>query len=101
MWPGKTGCYRNDDHPFVFLNDYGKRSICARTILKWFNAYEEKLGTPMTPHTLRHTFAAHFAIKGMPLSGIQVLLGHDSPYQSQMYARLYNQARKDMYDQWM
>ena len=29
------------------------------------------------PHTLRHTFAAHLAMKGMPLSCIQVLLGHE------------------------
>lgn len=55
----------------------------------------------MTPHTLRHTFAAHLAMKGMPLECIQVLLGHNGPHQTQLYARLYHEARKAIYDQLM
>ncbi|WP_369757996.1 tyrosine-type recombinase/integrase [Paenisporosarcina sp. HGH0030] len=55
----------------------------------------------MTPHTLRHTFAAHLAIKGMPLVCIQTLLGHHDLKQKQYYVRLYDHARKAIYDEWM
>jgi site-specific recombinase XerD len=92
---------RCDDLPFVFLNRYGTRPLGIRAIQKKFKAYQYHLGIPMTPHTLRHTFAAHLAIKGMPLECIQTLLGHIDPHQTHLYARLYSEARKLMYDEWM
>nr|WP_230980825.1 tyrosine-type recombinase/integrase [Rossellomorea arthrocnemi] len=54
----------------------------------------------LTPQTLRYTCAAHLARKGMPLGCIQVLLGHTSPHQTQLYARLYSLAWKLLYDEW-
>ncbi|QOK29793.1 tyrosine-type recombinase/integrase [Cytobacillus oceanisediminis] len=92
---------RQDDLPFVFVNPFGRKKVGTRTINTRFETYSKLLGFPLTPHTLRHTFAAHLAIKGMPLECIQVLLGHDSPHQTQIYARLYNYARKQKYDEWM
>lgn len=92
---------RLDSLPYVFVNTTGTDAACPRTIQKWFKKYSKILGMRMTPHTLRHTFAAHLAIRGMPLECIQELLGHDSPYQSQLYARLYNHARKLQYDELM
>jgi site-specific recombinase XerD len=92
---------RSDDLPFVFLNRYGTGSIDPRSIQLWFESYREKLGIYLTPHTLRHTFAAHLAMKGMPLSYIQVLLGHENPRHTHLYARLHGEAQKQMYDEWM
>ncbi|MCR8847778.1 site-specific integrase [Rossellomorea sp. SC111] len=54
----------------------------------------------LTPQALRHRFAAHFAQKGMPLGCIQVLLGHTSPHQTQLYARFYSIAWNPLYDEW-
>lgn len=92
---------RSDTMPYLFLNTKGTERVSHRAIQFWFEAYAEKLGIRLTPHTLRHTFAAHLAMKGMPLPCIQVLLGHTSHIQTQLYARLYNHARKEMYDEWM
>jgi site-specific recombinase XerD len=92
---------RVDDLPFLFLNRHKKGPIHPRAIQHWFESYREKMGFYFTPHTMRHTFAAHLAMRGMSLVCIQTLLGHDHPRDTQMYARLYNHAQKQMYDEWM
>ena len=92
---------RSDDLPFLFLNSYATRQASKRTIQFEFKAYGETLGIVLTPHTLRHTFAAQLAIKGMPLACIQILLGHEDQNQTRHYARLYDHARKSIYDEWM
>ncbi len=92
---------RESDLPYVFLNSSRTGPAIKRTINYQFDRYSEQLGFRVTPHVLRHTFAAHLAKKGMPLNGIQTLLGHEFPHQTQVYARLYADARKEIYDQWM
>lgn len=92
---------RDSSCPYLFLNMRGTKPLGLRGIQYKFSDYSEELGIPFSPHTLRHTFAAHLAMKGMPLECIQTLLGHEDPHQTQIYARLYNHARKEQYDQWM
>ncbi|WP_276207751.1 MULTISPECIES: tyrosine-type recombinase/integrase [unclassified Lysinibacillus] len=55
----------------------------------------------VTPHTLRHNLAAHLAQKGMPIKGIQTLLGHEIYQTTRVYTKLFDHARKEMYDDWM
>ncbi|GGI16594.1 tyrosine-type recombinase/integrase [Gottfriedia solisilvae] len=94
---------RMDDVPYVFVSPkYADRPIQIYYVGKRFREiYSKQLGFRVTPHTLRHTFAAHLAQKGMPLEYIQTLLGHESPQQTRYYARLYNHARKELYDEFM
>ncbi|MEY9971302.1 site-specific recombinase XerD [Lysinibacillus sp. RC46] len=92
---------REDDMPNVFVNTTGKGPICHRTVQKKLAEYGDQLGMKITPHTLRHTFASHLAMKGMLLSCIEVLLGHEEMQHTQLYARLYDHARKETYDQFM
>ncbi|MBH0169310.1 tyrosine-type recombinase/integrase [Fictibacillus sp. 18YEL24] len=92
---------RNDDLNFVFVNKYGTRPMIAWNIQEMFGQYRKAIGVYFTPHTLRHTFAAQLAMKGMPLSCIQTLLGHEEPKHTHYYSRLHQQAQKQMYDEWM
>jgi site-specific recombinase XerD len=92
---------RRDELPFVFLNQWRTDGIASRTINGWFQRYRDKLGIFLSPHTLRHTFAAHLTMKGMSLACIQVLLGHENPRYTHLYARLHSHAQKQMYDEWM
>jgi len=92
---------REDGLPFLFLNSKKNGCIDVRTVQWKFEQYRGKLGFFISPHTLRHTFAAHLAYKGMPLAAIQDLLGHEVRKVTQQYARLYESARKDIYDEWM
>lgn len=92
---------RTDGLPYVFVNHTATNKIRHQTINDTFQRYSERLGFRVIPHMLRHTFAAHLAQKGMPGECIQQLLGHESPSTTQLYARLFNQARKETYDKWM
>ncbi len=91
---------RREDSQYLFLGKQGKPMY--RFLLNYyFKKFSKKLGFKITPNTMRHTFAAHLAEKGMPFPYIQVLLGHDSPENTRIYARLYADARKKKYDLYM
>lgn len=92
---------RLDNLPAVFLNPSSTRPIGISWINNRFQSYAKQLGYHITPHTLRHTFAATLAQRGMPFIAIQKLLGHEDPMTTQVYARLYEHARKEIYDEWM
>lgn len=93
---------KSNDSPYVFVSKVNAPNpYRSQTIDLWFNSYTKLLGFKVTPHTLRHTFAANLARKGMPVEGIQLLLGHDSIHTTRIYAKLYDHARKEKYDEWM
>lgn len=92
---------RMDSLPYVFVNERATGKIRPQVVYSNFRIYSDHLGLKITPHSMRHTFAAHLAEKGMPLEGIQQLLGHDSPHTTQLYARLFDQVRRNMYEKWM
>jgi len=92
---------RTDNLPYVFVNKRSDMPIYINGVNKRFRYYSKQLGFYLSPHMLRHTFAAHLAQKGMPQSSIQTLLGHDHLHTTEIYTRLYNHARKEMYDEWM
>ncbi len=70
-----------DEHvfrPFVGENRLYKR----------FAALVRELGMNGTLHDLRHTFASHLAMKGVPIPVIKELLGHSDISTTMMYAHL-------------
>ncbi|WEG19272.1 tyrosine-type recombinase/integrase (plasmid) [Alkalihalophilus pseudofirmus] len=85
----------------MFVNATLTKPIRRQKVNEQFNVYSMQLGFYITPHVLRHTFAAHLAQRGMPLCAIKKLLGHDRMDTTQIYARLYGEAQKEMYDEWM
>ncbi|WP_339250844.1 tyrosine-type recombinase/integrase [Sporosarcina sp. FSL W8-0480] len=93
---------RTDDLPDVFVlsNTVGVTKH-PNVVGEWFRYYSRSLGVKVSPHTMRHTFAAHLAQKGMPLECIQELMGHANFQTTRIYAKLYDHARKEMYDEWM
>ncbi len=46
-------------------------------------------------HTLRHTFASHLAMRGVPMKQIQDLLGHATAAMTERYAHLSPESKRD------
>ncbi|MCR8847767.1 tyrosine-type recombinase/integrase [Rossellomorea sp. SC111] len=82
---------------FLFSNSRGGK-LSRQFVQQRFREFSTTLGFKVSPHTLRHTFAAHLAEKNMPQLYIQELLGHVNINSTRMYTRLMETARKKQYD---
>ena len=79
----------------LFLNNRGQR-LTRQGLWLIIKHYVETVGisTQVTPHTLRHSFAAHKLSQGKSLQDIQKLLGHANISTTQVYAHLTDQSKK-------
>ena len=66
------------------------KPLGSRTVQRIFDQARKKAGVtkPVTPHTLRHSFATHLLEAGAPVPYIQELLGHRSVKTTMLYARV-------------
>jgi len=80
---------RNSEEKALFLNRRGERLTRQGLwqILKGY-AKSAELGTEITPHTLRHSFATHMLSGGADLRSVQELLGHANISTTQVYTHL-------------
>lgn len=86
---GRTQLLRSQDDPALFLNHRGQRLTRQGSwlIIKRYVA-EVGISDNVTPHTLRHSFAAHKLSHGKSLQDIQKLLGHANISTTQVYTHL-------------
>jgi integrase/recombinase XerD len=85
---------KSDDMPALFLNHRGQR-LTRQGFWLILKGYAETAGIEdITPHTLRHSFAAHQLLDGKELSDVQQMLGHVSISTTQVYEELADNLRK-------
>ena len=79
---------RRQSTGYVFVDDRGKPFDCKRVIRRLRQVRQQAGLRNFGWHTLRHTFASHLAIKGVPLHVVQALLGHSSITVTMRYAHV-------------
>lgn len=87
--------HRHFRGPFVFCNaggTYLKNDACRNAFLR----ASKRAGLRSVGwHTLRHTFASHLVMRGVPLKTIQALLEHATIEMTMRYAHLSPDVKKD------
>lgn len=88
----------NNDETTLFVNVTGEKMTRQGfwKILKNY-ASDAEIKKTITPHTLRHSFAAHLLENGADIHDIQVILGHSDIASTQRYAQFLKNKMKNSY----
>ncbi len=89
---GRPHLVKSKDVDALFLNHRGQQ-LTRQGLWLIIKAYanQAKLGDKVTPHTLRHSFAAHSLESGAELREVQQLLGHANISTTQVYSQLQDE----------
>ncbi len=85
---GRPHLLQGRDSPYLFINRRGGR-LTRQGFWKILKHYARQAGVrPLSPHTLRHSFATHLLSRGANLRVLQLLLGHADLATTQIYTHL-------------
>ncbi len=87
---------------FLFPVVYGKKVKAMSRQGFWIIVKQlwkkAKITRPMSPHTLRHSFATHMLQQGANLRSLQILLGHEQLNTVQIYTKIDTSYLRDIYN---
>lgn len=95
----RTQLLRDKDEQALFLNRRGER-LTRQGLWLILKNYAKAAGIkkPVTPHTLRHSFATHILNGGADLRAVQELLGHANISSTQIYTHLTSEHVRQAYE---
>ena len=94
----RPGFVKEEDCPLLFTNCSGK-VMSRQGFWKILKGYAGAAGiqADITPHTLRHSFAAHLLQNGADLKSLQEMLGHSDISTTQIYVKASGNKIRDVY----
>ncbi len=95
---GRHALLQDDETDILFVNCSGQ-PMSRQGFWKLIKNYARQAGiqTEITPHTLRHSFAAHLVENGADLRSVQEMLGHSDISTTQIYATLTQNHLREVY----
>ena len=89
----------NPEEQSLFVNVSGER-MSRQGFWKLIKYYQKKanIDKDITPHTLRHSFAAHLLENGADIHAIQEMLGHSDISSTQVYSHLIKNQLQVVYN---
>jgi integrase/recombinase XerD len=94
----RANLVKDDSEDALFVNLNGSR-ITRQGFWKIIKYYKNqaRITKDITPHTLRHSVAAHLLQNGADMKSIQQFLGHSDISSTQIYAQLIKNNLNDVY----
>jgi len=96
---GRSAIVDNKESTILFANCSGQK-MSRQGFWKLIKHYAKKAGieADITPHTLRHSFAAHLVENGADLRSVQEMLGHSDISTTQIYANMSHSHIREVYN---
>ncbi|MBR4556590.1 MAG: tyrosine-type recombinase/integrase, partial [Clostridiales bacterium] len=95
---GRAAIVEDQTSTVLFANCSGQKMSRQGfwKLIKYY-AKKAKINADITPHTLRHSFAAHLVENGADLRAVQEMLGHSDISTTQIYATMNHNKIREVY----
>lgn len=95
---GRPKLIEDEAVEWLFTNCSGQ-AMSRQGFWKLIKSYGKKAGieAEITPHILRHSFAAHMISNGADLKSVQEMLGHSDISTTQVYAQVGQKRMREVY----